>query len=149
MLIVRGQQHWFSTHERMFLWKCLSFWDRKCLDLRGTRTPYFRIHAGCSSHLSYQGQTFAVPCFFNTGSGGIDILKLAFEMLTVRGQQHSFSTHERMFLWKCQSFWDRKCLDLRGTRTPNLLIHALTIRAIRARTNPLKHAIWTMNSYSI
>ena len=43
-------------------------------------------------------------------------------MLTVREQQHSFSTHERVFLWQCQSFWDRKCLDLRGTWTPNLLI---------------------------
>ena len=50
--------------------------------------------------------------------------KLTFEMLTVRGKQHSFSTHERMFMWKCQSFSDRKCLDLRGTRTPNLWIHA-------------------------
>ena len=62
----------------------------------------------------------------NTGSGGIDIfeVKLTFDMLTVRGQQHSFSAHERVFLWKCQSFWDRKCLDLRGTRTPNLRIHA-------------------------
>ena len=47
----------------------------------------------------------------NTGSGGIDIfeVKLTFEMLTVRGQQHSFSTHEWVFLWKCQSFGDRKC----------------------------------------
>ena len=27
-------------------------------------------------------------------------VKLTFEMLTVRGQQHSFSTHERMFLRK-------------------------------------------------
>ena len=64
--------------------------------------------------------------FLNTGSGGIDIfeVKLTFAMLTVRGQQHSFSTHERGLLWKCQSFWDRKCLDLRGTRTPNLRIHA-------------------------
>ena len=35
-------------------------------------------------------------------------------MLTVRGQRQSFSTHERVFLGKCQSFWDRKCLDLRG-----------------------------------
>ena len=53
--------------------------------------------------------------FLNTGSGGIDIfeVKFAFDMLTLRGQQHSFSTHERVFLWKCQSFWDRKCLDLR------------------------------------
>ena len=52
----------------------------------------------------------------NTGSGGIDIfeVKLTFEMLNVRGQQHSFSTHERVFLWKCRRFWDRKCLDLRG-----------------------------------
>ena len=37
-------------------------------------------------------------------------------MSTVRWQQHSFSTHERMFLWKCQSFWDWKWLDLRGNR---------------------------------
>ena len=51
-------------------------------------------------------------------------VKLTFEMLTVHRQQHSFLTHERVFLWKCQSFWDRKCLDLRGTRTPNLRIHA-------------------------
>ena len=41
--------------------------------------------------------------FVNTGSGGIHIfeVKLTFEMLTVRAKQHSFSTHERMFLWKC------------------------------------------------
>ena len=32
-------------------------------------------------------------------------------MLTVPGQQHSFSTHERVFLRKCQPYWDRKCLD--------------------------------------
>ena len=62
MLTARGQQHSFSTHERVFLGKCLSFWDRKCLDLRGTRTPNLRIHAECSNLLSYQGQTFAVPC---------------------------------------------------------------------------------------
>ena len=49
-------------------------------------------------------------------------VNLTFEMLTVHGQQHSFSTHEQMFLWKCQSFCDRKCLDLRGTRTPNLFL---------------------------
>ena len=55
MLTVRGKQHSFSTHERMFMWKCQSFSDRKCLDLRGTRTPNLRIHAECSNHLSYQG----------------------------------------------------------------------------------------------
>ena len=64
--------------------------------------------------------------FLNTGSGSIDIFEvnLTFDMLTVRRQQHSFLTHEWVFLWKCQSFWDRKYLDLRGTRTPNLRIHA-------------------------
>ena len=38
----------------------------------------------------------------NTGSGGIDIfvVKLTFEMLTMREQQHSFSTHQRVFLGK-------------------------------------------------
>ena len=63
MLTVRGQQHSLSTHERVFSWKCQRFWDRKCLDLRGTRTPNLRIHAKCSNLLSYQGQTLAVPCF--------------------------------------------------------------------------------------
>ena len=66
-------------------------------------------------------------------------------MLTGRGQQHSLSTQERVFLGKCQSFWDRKCLDLRGTRTPNLRIHAefanaLTYWAIRAR-HLLSHVV--------
>ena len=32
-------------------------------------------------------------------------VKLTFEMLTVRGQLYSFSTHEQMFLWKRQRFW--------------------------------------------
>ena len=66
-------------------------------------------------------------------------------MLTVRGQQHSLSTQERVFLGKCQSFWDRKCLDLRGTWTPNLRIHAefanaLTYWVIRAR-HLLSHVV--------
>ena len=60
---MRRQQHSFSKHDRMCLWKCQSFWDRKCLDLWGTRPPNLRIHAECPNHLSYQGQTFAVPYF--------------------------------------------------------------------------------------
>ena len=64
MLFLRGQLHSFSIHEWVFLWKCQSVWDRKCIDLRGTRTPNLRIHAKCSKNLSYQGQTFAVPCFW-------------------------------------------------------------------------------------
>ena len=43
----------FTTHGRVFLWKCQSIWDRECPDLRGTRTPNLRIHAECSNHLRY------------------------------------------------------------------------------------------------
>ena len=62
-------------------------------------------------------------------------VKLAFEMLTVRGRQHSFSTHERMFLWKCRRFRDRKCLDPRGLECPTSVFmpNAPTTWAIRAR----------------
>ena len=63
---LRGQQHSFSTHVWVFLWKCQSFWDRKCLDLRGIRTPNLRIQAVRSNHFSYQGHASAVPrcrCF--------------------------------------------------------------------------------------
>ena len=62
ILTVRGQQHSSSTHEWVFLGKCQSFWDRKCIDLRGTQTPNLRINAEYSNLLSYQGHTFAVPC---------------------------------------------------------------------------------------
>ena len=37
---------------------------------------------------------------------------------TLTWQQHSFSAHERMFLWKRRCFSDTKYLDLRGTLTP-------------------------------
>ena len=53
---MRGQQHSFSAHGRVFLWKCQRFWARKCLDLRGIWTPNLRIHARCSNLLSYQGR---------------------------------------------------------------------------------------------
>ena len=57
VLTLREQQH--STHDRMFLWKWQSFWDRKYLDPTWTRTPNRRIHAD----FRYWGQTFALPCF--------------------------------------------------------------------------------------
>ena len=53
----------FDTRMGVLLWQCQSFWDRKCLDLRGTRNPSLGIHAEFSNHLSYKGRTFAVPCF--------------------------------------------------------------------------------------
>ena len=76
-------------------------------------------------------------------------VKLTFELLTVLRQQHSISTHERMFVWKCRRFRDRKCLDLRGTRTPifGLMPNALTTWAIRVRqllSHVFEYWLWQM-----
>ena len=102
-LTVHVQQLSFPTHGRMFLWKRQSFWDRKCLDLRGTRTPTFGFILNALTTWA-----FALQCFFF-------ILALAVQI---------FSTQKRMFLWKYRNFLCIKCLDLRETRTSNLRIHA-------------------------
>ena len=70
MLTMRGQHHSCSTPEPMLLWKCQRFWDRKCLDLSGTRTLNHRINAECPYH---SGPDIRCSMFLKTGSGGIDI----------------------------------------------------------------------------
>ena len=73
------------------LWKCQSFWDRKCLDPRGTRTPNLRIHAECSYLLSYQGQAF------DKDRGNID------EILKPQMTPHispSRASHDDVIKWK-------------------------------------------------
>ena len=59
-------------------------------------------------------------------------------------EAHSFSTHERMFLWKCRSFIKRKYLDLRGLEPPTFgfMPNALSTWAIRAR--PYSHYSHTL-----
>ena len=64
--------------------------------------------SGCI-YLSVNHAVYVFYC-----SSLIGIFEVTFQMLPVGGQQHSFSKHERMSLWKSQSFWDRKFLDLRG-----------------------------------
>ena len=62
MSSMRGQQHWFFIHQRMFVRYCRRFRDRKCLDPRGiwTRTldSYRMLH-----YFSYVDHIFAIPCF--------------------------------------------------------------------------------------
>ena len=116
----------------MFLWKCRRFRDRKCLDLRGTRTPNLRIHAECSNYLSYQGQTFAVPC--------IGILALAIQIFL-----------SKVNIWNVDCAWATAFIfdsrmDVLVKETENVstwggldpptfgfMPNALTTRAIRAR----------------
>ena len=105
--------------------KVSKFWDRKCLELGGHEPPTFGFMPNALTYWAIRSRHL-LSHVLNTGSSSIDIfeVKLTFEMLTVCGQQHSFSTQERVLLWKCQSFWDRKCFELRKPRTPNLRIHA-------------------------
>ena len=68
MLIVRGQQHSLSTHERMFLWRCKSFWDRP-----GGIEPQPADSCQMLCPFELSGPDICCPMFLNTGSGGIDI----------------------------------------------------------------------------
>ena len=104
--------------------KVSKFLRQKMSRPEGNSNPQPSYSCRMLEPIELSGPDICCPMFLKTGSGGIDIfeVKLTFEMLTVRGQQHSFSTH--VFLWKCQSLWDRKRFDLRGTRTPNVRIHA-------------------------
>ena len=123
MLTVLGKQHSFLTHERVFLGQCQSFWDRKCLDLRGTRPPIFgympnaltcwAIWARHLLSLVVEYWLWRYRYFWSK----VNIWNVNCARATA-----SFSTHERVVLGKCQSFWDRKCLDLRGTRTSSFSI---------------------------
>ena len=125
MLTVCGQQHSFSTHERVYLWKCQSFWDREYLDLKGTRTPNLRIHAECSNILSYQGQTFASPCFW-TLAVAVQIFLSKVNIWNVNCARATAFIFDKWtgVLVKESKIWDKKCLDLSGLEASNLRIHA-------------------------
>ena len=127
MLTVHGQQHSFLTYERVFLWKCQSFWDRKFLDLRGTRTSNLRIHAECSNLLRYQ----AKHLLSHVSEHWLWRYRYFWSKVNIwnvncaRATAFIFDTQTGVLVKVSKSFWDRKCLDLRGTRTPNLRIHAV------------------------
>ena len=118
---------------------------------------WFRDSLFCIRHISFLYPIVCVMCvgtfkwlplhlwcsfrYYGQDVRDIFVVKLTFEILNVRGQQRSFSTHERMFLWKCRSFKDRKCLDLKRTRILNLRIHAECSNRLnyRGRTNGYTH----------
>ena len=130
MLTVRVQQNSYLTWTGVLVKVSKVLRQKMSRPEGGLEPPTFGFMPNALTYWAIRARHL-LPMFVNTGSGSVDIfkVKLSFEMLTVRGQQHSFSTHERVVLWKCQSFWDRKCLDLRGTRTPNLRASANTVLA--------------------
>ena len=117
MLTARGRHHSFSAHERMFSWKCQSFWDRKGRDLSGTRTLNLRIHAESSNHFSHEGQPFAAKCFWILVLMVQIDFKLTFELLTVRGHQYSFSTRTDVLV-KVSIFLRKKMSRSEGDSNP-------------------------------
>ena len=119
MLIARGQQHSF-WHTNGCSCESVKVFETENVSTWGAlEPPTFGFMPNALTYWAIRARHL-LSYVLNTGFGIIDIfeVKLPFEMSTVCGQQHSFSTHERVFLWKSQSFWDRKCLDLRGTRPP-------------------------------
>ena len=74
-------------------------------------------------------------------------VNLIIEMPIVHGQQHLFSAHERMFLCKCRSFWDKKMSRPEGDSNPQpSMTNALTIWAIGAGfflSHVLEHWLYT------
>ena len=75
--------------------------------------------------LSYQGQSFPVPCF----EYWIWWYKHFWSIVTMWYVNCAWATAfifniRVIFLLKCQRFWDRKCVGLVGTRTPKLRTHA-------------------------
>ena len=125
ILTVRGKQHSFSTHERLFLWKCQSFWDRKCLDLRGLEPPtfgfmpnavtYWAIRARHLLAYGFEHWLWRNRYFWNKVSIWNDNC--------ARATAFTFDTRT-VVLVIVSKIWERKCLYLTGTRTPNLRIHA-------------------------
>ena len=131
MLTVGGQQHWFWTHKRMCSWMCQSFWDRKCLDLRGTRTPNLRIHAECSNHFELSGPDICCPMFVNTGSGGIDIFWSKvniWNVICARVTAFIFDTRTDVLV-KVSNFFRQNVSTWGGFKPPTfgLMPNALTI----------------------
>ena len=84
---------------------------------------------------SYQHRNSYCEYFFK--------VKLTFEMLTVRGQQYSFSTHERVF-----KVLETENVSTRGRLEPQIfgfMPNALTYWAIRARhllSHVFEHWLW-------
>ena len=126
MLTVREQQHIFSTHERMFIWKCQSFWNRKFSTWGGLEPPIFGFMPNALTNWAIRARHSLFHVFFlywlwryRYFWRKVDI----WNANCTRATAFIFDIQTDV-LMKVSTFLDSKCLDRRGTRTPNLRIHA-------------------------
>ena len=86
MLTVRGQQHSFSTHERVFvLVKVSKLLRQKMSRPEGDSNPQPSDSCRMLQPIELSGPDICCPMFLDTDSGGIDIFEvmLTLEMLTM------------------------------------------------------------------
>ena len=123
---------WFwSTWVGVFTQTTCVFANNKACPVKATNKWGHYIHH--SERAKFYNGSRTELCIF--------AVKSIFDPLTARGKQHPFSTQERMYLWKCKNFRERKYVDLRGTWTPNLRIHA--------ECSDSEHAVTVIRCYSI
>ena len=91
--------------------KVSKFWDTKCPTRERLESPNLRIHAECSnlywairarhllSHV-FEYRPWRCRYFWS---------KVSICNVNCARATAWFSTHERVFLWKCHSFWDKNC----------------------------------------
>ena len=136
LLTVRGQQHSFLPTNGCSC-ESVKVFDTENVSTWGALEPPTFGFMPNALAIGLSGPEICCPMFLNTGSDGTDILEVmvTFEKLTVRWQQHSFPTHERMFLWNCQSFETENVSTGWELEHPTFgfMPNALTIWTIRAR----------------
>ena len=113
---VLRQQHSFSAHERVFLWKCQSFETENGSTWGGIGPPTFEFIPNALTILAIRARNLPSYVFFQNWFWWYRYFWSKVNFWNVNCVRATASI--------CESFWDRKCFDRRGTRTPNLRIQA-------------------------
>ena len=105
MPIVHGQQHSFETRDECSCESVDDFETEKVSTRAGLEPPTFGFMPNDLT-IVLLGPDISYFMFWNTCSGGMDTFVCKVKIWNVNSarQQHSFSTHERMFFWKRQHF---------------------------------------------
>ena len=120
MLTVRGQQHSFSTHERVFLWKYQSFLETENVwTWGGLEPPTFGFMPNALTIWAIRARHLLFHVFEHWLWRYRYFLSKVWNVNCTRATAFIFDTRTGVLV-KVSKFFR----DLRGTRTPNLRIHA-------------------------